>query len=169
MDELSRIPVTMCMTKAALATGTTSTLTTTGTTTFVIRGKFYTKAAITNLATPTTDWATGRAFVAILPNQGSVFMIGYDSGGNLRAIQGSVVPLDSGGAFTIAPIFGGLGPAGAGTTANDFCPIGYILVKAGATTVASGWLFGTGAWNATGIVTPTVVDVNSEPDRPQLT
>lgn len=163
-------PITMCFSKATLATGTTSTLSTTGTTTYAIRSKFYTKAALTNQATPTTDWATGNAFNVIAVNQGCVFMVGFDHSGNLKVIQGSVVGLDAiagSGLFTVAASnFGGTAPAGsvAGTT-GDFCPIGYLVIQNG--TTGSNWTFGTNNWNATGI-TATAVDVCGWPDRPQV-
>jgi hypothetical protein len=134
-----------------LAAGTTTTINTTGTTTYAIRGKFYTKTAITNGATPTTDYATGAAFLPIpipatAPNlaagYGSVYTVGFDHSGNVKVIQGTIVPSDASGNFINAPQFGGLGPQGSGSTDNDFCPIGYIVVKLGATAVAT-WTFGT--------------------------
>lgn len=169
MDSQASIPVTMCLSKVTLAAGTTTTLSTTGTTTFAIRGKAYSKAAITNGATPTTDWATGNAFLPVPANFGSIFMVGLDSGGNLRCIQGTVVPLDATGAFILAPQFGPLGPSGSGTTNNDFCPIGYLVIKAGSTaSSAPGWLFGTNNMSGVTGITYTFVDVIGEPDRPQI-
>lgn len=172
MDSQQFVPVTMCMTKAALVAGTTSTLTTTGTTTFLIRSKFYTKAAITNAAPPVVDWVTGLAFIPVLVNQGCIYMVGYDSGGNIRVVQGTVVPLDgivSSNKFINAPQFGGMGgPAGSGSSNQDFCPIGYVVIQCLTTFVtAGGFLFGTTSWAATG-VTATFVDVASWPDRPQV-
>lgn len=181
MDLQSSIPVTMCLSKVSLAAGTTTTISTTGTTTYAIRGKAYTKAAITNGATPTTDWATGNAFIPIpiplsspnlpgVPNgaagYASIYTVGLDSGGSIRVIQGSIVPLDSAGNFLTAPQFGGLGPAGSGSTDNDFCPIGYIIVKLGSTAVAT-WTFGTNNLSSVTGVTYVFVDVIGMPDRPQ--
>lgn len=175
MDMQQAIPVTMNFTKATLAAGTTTTISTTGTTTFAIRSKFYTKTAITNGATPTVDFATGAAFLPIpIPNTapnlalgyGCVFTIGFDTGGNVRAIQGTIVPLDISGNFINAPQFGALGPSGSGSTDNNFCPIGYVLVELGATAVAT-WTLGTNNWNATG-VTATFIDICTLPDRPQV-
>lgn len=176
MDIQQAIPVTMNFTKAALAAGTTTTISTTGTTTFAIKGKFYTKTAITNGATPTTDYATGAAFLPIpipatAPNlaagYGSVYTIGFDHSGNVKAIQGTIVPLDASGNFINAPQFGGFGPAGSGTTGNDFCPIGYMLVQLGATAVAT-WTFGTNNNSSVTGVTYTMVDCATLPDRPQI-
>ncbi len=170
MDIQQFEPVTMCFSKATLAAGTTTTLSTTGTTTFAIRSKFYTKTAITNGATPTTDWATGNAFIAIPVNQGSVFMVGFDHSGNIKVVQGTVVPLDgivSSNLFAPnGPQFGGTAPAGSDPTkTGDFCPIGYIVVANG--TTGSAWTFSSSNWTATGITT-TFVDVCGWPDRPQI-
>lgn len=179
MDVQASIPVTMNFTKATLAAGTTTTISTTGTTTYAIRGKFYNKTAITNGATPTTDYATGAAFLPIpIPNTapnlaagyGSVYTVGLDSAGNIRVIQGTVVPLDASGNFINAPQFGGMGGQGssnAASTNNDFCAIGYIVVKLGSTAVAT-WTFGTNNLSGVTGVTYTFVDVATLPDRPQI-
>lgn len=169
MDAQSNIPVTMCLSKVALAAGTTTTLSTTGTTVFTIRGKMYSKTAITNGATPTTDYATGAAFIPVPANTGSVFMVGFDHSGNIKVVQGTVVPLDVNGAFINAPQFGGLGVAGsAPATSGDFCPIGYLVIKGDSTASITGWIFGTSNNSSVTGITYTFVDVSSEPDRPQV-
>lgn len=170
MDNQQFAPTTMCFTKAALAASTTTTISTTGTTTYAIRSKFYTKTALSSAATPTTDWATGAAFLPIPVNNGSIFMCGFDHSGNLKVIQGTIVPLDgivSSNLFAPnGPQFGGTAPAGSVTsTTGDFCPIGYIVAVNG--TTGSAWTFGTSNWNATGM-TATFVDVCGWPDRPQI-
>jgi hypothetical protein len=160
MDQLEQVALTMCMSKAALAYGTTSTLTTTGTTTFCIKGKAYTKAAITNLATPTTDAATGLAFPPLVANQGTVIVVGYDSGGNLKACQGTIQGLDVGGLFIQAPLLPNV--------PDTMCPIGYFTVLAGSTAVGS-WVFGTNNLSAvTGLTFTTPQDVVTLPFRPQI-
>lgn len=154
-------PLTMCLSKVTLAAGTTTTLSTTGTTTFTIRGKAYTKTAITNGATPTTDAATGNAFIPVPANFGSIFMVGLTAAGALAVVQGTVVPLDTAGAFINAPSFGAL--------PLDFCPIGYLVIKAGSTaSAAPGWLFGTNNNSSVTGITYTFVDVTGETDRPQI-
>lgn len=169
MDNQAFAPVTMCLSKVTLAAGTTTTLSNTGTTIYAIKGKAYSKSAMSNAATPTTDWATGNAFLPVPANYGSVYMIGFDSGGNLRAIQGTVTPLDSAGNFRQAPQFGGFGPAGSGSTDNDFCPIGYLVIKAGSTASSSpGWLFGSSNMSSVTGITYTFVDVIGWPDRPRI-
>ena len=184
MDLQQFIPVTMNFTKQVLAAGTTTTISTTNGGTFAIKGKLYftnagssSGTAFTNQATPTVDFATGNAFLPIpIPNvapnlalgYGSVFTIGLDHTTNtLRVIQGQVSALDVSGNFITAPQFGALGPAGSGTTDNDFCPIGYLVVKLGATAVAT-WTFGTNNLSSVTGVTYIWVDCATLPDQPQV-
>lgn len=182
MDLQQAVPLTLCLGKVTLAAGTTSTLSNTGTTVFAIKGKAYSKAAMANAATPTTDWVTGAAFIPVpiplsspnlagVPNgaagYGCIYTVGFDSTGALRVVQGTIAPLDSAGAFIYSPQFGGLGPAGSGSTDNDFCPVGYIVIKLGSTAVAT-WTFGTNNMSGVTGVTYTFVDVVSLPDRPQI-
>lgn len=149
------------MSKATLAAGTTTTLSNTGTTTYAIRGKAYSKAAMTNVATPTTDAATGAPFVPVPANFGCAFLIGFNAAGALLAVQGELVPLNASGAFMNAPQFGG--------PPNDFCPIGYLLIKAGATaSSAPGWTFGSSNMSSVTGITYTFVDIAGIPDRPQI-
>jgi hypothetical protein len=160
MDNLAAIPLSLCLSKAAVAAGTTSTLSTTGTTIYSIRGKMYSTAAKTNAATPTLDFGTGKGFLPVLPGYGSVFTIGLDASGGLQAVQGSIVPLNGDGTFGIAPQFG--------EEQNNFCAIAYILVKAGSTSAAAGWTFGASnfAGPPTGVVF-VMQDLMQKPDRPQ--
>lgn len=167
MDNQAATPITMCLGAVTLAAGTTTTLSNTGTTVFAIKGKAYSKAAMSNAATPTTDWATGAAFIGVTANNGCSFIIGLDSGGNLRAIQSTIQPLNTSGAFVRAPVFGGFAPAGSGSTDNDFCPIGYLIIKAGATANATtGWIFGTSNMSSVTGITYTFGDLVGWPDRP---
>lgn len=158
MDALSQIPLTMCTMKAAIAAGTTSTLSTTGTTLYCIKGKAYSKGALTNQATPTTDAATGSAFVAVGANYGCVFVVGFDSGGNLKVVQGPLQALDVSGSFILAPQFG--------PVPDTVCPIGYIVIKVGST--GSNWTFGSSNLSGATGLTYTFVDVMTLPDRPQV-
>jgi len=177
MDTLELPPITCCFTKAGLAAGTTTTLTQTlvgGATgnVIAIRGKMYLVTALSNTATPTVDYATGKAFVPVLASQGSVFMVGFDHGGVLRVCQGQVVPLDTvtePGNFVTAPQFGGMGPAGSGSTDQDFCPIGYLVIQAGSTANnTTGWVFGTNNMASVTGITYTFQDVCGLTDRPQV-
>lgn len=159
MDQLLQIPLTMCAGKAGLTAGTTTTLTTATTVAYSLQGKAYSKSATSNQATPTTDYATGVAFVAVPVNYGSVFAIGYDSGGTLRVVQGQVQALDVSGAFIKSPLFGPL--------PDGMCPVGYLVVKVGST--GSAWTFGSSnlAGPPTG-VTLAWQDCFTLPARPQV-
>jgi len=152
--------------KAALAAGTTTTYSTTGTTLFCIKGKAYSKGAVTNGATPTTDFFDGLAFTAqtypansASVGTGSVYVFGYDSGGTIRVCQGSIEQLDISGNFVIAPQFPPI--------PDTMCPFGYLLVRLGPTAVAN-WTFGTNNLSSVTGVTYTFVDVMTLPDRPQI-
>ena len=189
MDTVSKAPVTMCFSKASLAAGTTSTISTTGTTTYAIESVFYSKTAITNGATPTTDWVTGNAFVPIpipltatglaagvpgpVSGYACAFTIGFDNAGNVKAIQGPIMGLDANGNFisgspTLNPALGPNGPnpgsiAGGVQANNNFCPIGAIVVKLGSTAVAT-WTFGSNNWAGVTGVTTSFLDLVSLPE-----
>ena len=94
-------------------------------------------------------------------------MVGLDHSGNVRVIQGQIAALDGSGNFITAPQYGGMGPAGSGSTDNDFCPIGQIVVQLGATAVAT-WTFGTNNLSSVTGVTYTFDDLVGMPDRPQV-
>lgn len=170
MDNLAILPVTMCFSKAALAAGTTTTFSTTGTTTYAIRSKFYTKTVAANVATPTTDVTDGLAFTplafpasASVGGQGSVFVFCYRDVAATTPVgfvaQGSVEQLDVSGNFINAPQFP--------VIPDGYCPIGYLVVKLGPTAVAN-WVFGTNNLSGVTGVTYTFVDVAQIPDRPQI-
>jgi hypothetical protein len=152
-------PATQNYTKAALVAGTTTTVTTTVTAHYSIKGVMYTKTAITNGATPTTDAATGLAFVPItFPNNGCKFIWGLDSAGAQKVVQGPIQALDAAGAYIVAPQFGGV--------PDTMCPLGVIDIKLGATAVAN-WLFGTNNLSGVTGVTYTFSDISTLPGRPQ--
>jgi hypothetical protein len=163
MEPLVLRGLTMCLIDATLAAGTTTTISTTGTTHYLINGKAYTKAAITNGATPTTDVNTGEAFTAIQPSEGGVFVVGLNANGDVKVAQGEITDLtpEADGAntsFVSAPDFPAL--------PEDFCPVGYILTKVGAS--GSAWTFGSS--NLAGPpsnVLHTIVSVGTLPTRPQ--
>lgn len=151
--------LTICMNKAGAAAGTTTTYSITANPlAFVIKGKHYTKATVTNGATPTTDANTAAAFTAIAVNKVGCFVLGYDSGGNIKVAQGGIEDLDVAGNVLKAPAF----PA----IPDTMCPFAYLITKVGST--GSAWTFGTSnlAGPPTG-VTHTFVDVAVLPERPQ--
>lgn len=161
MDILASMAQTLCLGKAGLFAGTTTTLSSSNAVDFAIEGKAATKAAMTNAATPTTDAATGSAFTGVVANKGSVFTIGLNSSGALKAVQGSIESLDASGSFVLAPQFGPI--------PDNFCPIGYLVIKAGSTANATtGWVFGTSNMSGVTGITYTFVDCVQLPDRPQV-
>lgn len=159
MDQLMQVPLTLCLSKVSLAAGTTSTISTTGTTTYGIRGKAYNKTAITNGATPTTDVNTGLAFPSLSANQGTVVVIGLDASGNIKAAQGQIQALDVNGSFILASLMPNV--------LATICPIGYIILQAGSTLTGT-WTFGTNNLSSVTGMTYTFVDLIGMPDRPQV-
>lgn len=175
MDFLAQTPLTLTLSKAALAlSGAVATFTTTGATLYGIKGKAFSTNAAAGAATGTTDAVTGATFVPIPAGvaasganpgaaYGSVFVFCYDGSSTtaataIKIVQGQVQALDPvTGLFVIAPQF----PA----IPDGLCPFGYAVVK-GATNSAA-FAFGTSLWNATGI-TVTAVDVIGLPPRPQV-
>lgn len=157
-----------CTTSGLLtATGAETVHDTTVTINYVIDGKIATKTAITDGATPTTDYNTGAAFPALVGGasvagaygNGCVVVWGLISGGTVKCVMGPHQALDANGAFVTAPQFPPI-PAG-------FCPFAYQVLKAGATASATAIIFGTANWNATGF-TNAIVNVAYLPTRPQV-
>jgi hypothetical protein len=158
MDNLQCASGTFCNTKAGLAVGTTTTMTTANTSLFCIRGKAYSAAGASNAATPTTDSNTGAAFLPIGLNKAGVFVICLNSSGTLKVVQGEIVDYDDAGNFAHAPQFP--------VVPNDLCPIGYELVKVIST--GSAWTFGTSNQASQTGITKVLVDLCTLPDRPQV-
>lgn len=144
-----------CFTKAGLAAGTTTTLTTGNIADMSIMGKAVRKAATSNQATPTTDAITGAAFTPIVAGKTGVFTVFYDASGNLKVGQGQIV--DNGG---LAPWFC--------PQDNALAPVGYILTRCN--TGAAAWTFGSS--NLAGPPANTVITfvdcAGGMPPRPQL-
>lgn len=147
----------LCLSKATLAAGTTTTISNTGTITYFVNGIFATKGAMTNAATPTTDANTGAAFKPLpIPTsaadaKGCLFVVGLDIDGNVKVSQGPLVNAadvtNKVSAYAFPPM------------PDTVCPFGYIKVVAGSTQAAA-WTFGTSnlAAGVTGI-TCTFADI----------
>ncbi len=159
-DTLMQWPVTANFVKAVLAAGTLATISSTNAVMYAVEGKIQTKAQMTNVATPTTDAVTGAAFTGVLANKGSIFAICLDIAAAVKVVQGSIVDLDSAGAFKQSlPQFGPM--------PNTLCPIGYLIIKAGSTANnTTGFIFGTS--NMVGVtgITYTFGDLSTLPPRP---
>lgn len=154
---------TINLVSAAMVKGTNKSYTTTVTTAGLINGKFVTTlGAQTNAAVPTTDYATGAAFIAQTDDTACVYVMGQNAAGTIKACQGQIVSTEVGvtttaGAFIIGPNFPAL--------PDDFLPLAYTLVRTAPS--ASAWTFGTDNWAATGVTTLEFVNVGTLPDRPQ--
>lgn len=159
MENISLNGTSFAVTKAGLAAGTTTTSTITNATTYCIDGKAYTKAAASNAATPTTDATTAAAFVGFTANNGTVVVYGLDASGNIKCSQGPIQALDVAGNFVLAPQFPAIPAA--------MCPIGYLVLKGGATLSGT---FTFGSSNLSGVtgMTYTFVDCLVLPSRPQV-
>ena len=164
MDMLNAAPLTVSLANSGLVAGTTSTYTTTATTNCVINGQYRTQlTAQTNAASPTTDATTGLAFVPVLANQACTLLWGINAAGAIRLAQGSIVPTEVGvtttvGNFILAPILP--------SYPDDFCPIGYQLVRVSPT--GATFTPGTTAWAASGITCSVIRSIMIQPGRPQL-
>jgi len=154
--------LTASFTVGGLAAGTTTTLSTANTLFYSINGKAYTKTAVTNGATPTSDAATGNAFLGCKANYGTVYVICMDSSGAFKAVQGEITALDGSGNFIVNPEL----PA---NIPDTLCPIGYYVIKAGSTADAvTGWILGTNNSASVTGITYTLVDINALPVRPVI-
>lgn len=157
-----------CTTSGLLtATGAETVHDTTVTINYVIDGKIATKTAITDGATPTTDYVTGAAFPALVggasvantPGTGCVVVWGLIAGGTVKCVMGPHERLDMQGNFVRAPQFP--------VVPKELVPFAYQVLKAGATASATAIIFGTANWNATGF-TNAIVNVAYLPSRPQV-
>ena len=128
---------------------------------YAINGKAYTSTVQTTAAFPTADISTGLTLAGLQKaNTGTVLLVGVQAGAAVCVVaQGSIEALDAGGNFIIPPKFP--------SVPDNFCPLGYIVVKAGATFVAATFLPGTTVWNTTGI-TVAVQNIAALPDNPQV-
>lgn len=139
---MSRTNRNFCTTSGLLTgTGAETVYDTTVTIAFCVGGVAYTKTAVTDGATPTTDGNTGAAFTALAANQGCVFVWALNASGTVTLRQGSVEALDAAGAFKVAPQFPPL--------PDSVTAFAYTVARAGSS--ASAWTIGTSNWNATGL------------------
>ena len=164
MEHFNMRGATRTHTATGFLLGTTRTYTTTVTTECVIDGVFGTTlGAQTNTASPTTDAATGAAFVALKDNQATVLVWGVNLAGAIQLCQGSIEDTEVGvtttaGAFIKAPQFPNL--------PDDFCPIAYNLVRTAPS--AADFTPGTSSWTATGITCSVAKQLSVLPARPRI-
>ena len=159
MDPLMNAGFTAVLTNPLL-TGISGAATTYSYSEFIVslRGKMTTVAADSAQATPTTDIITGAAYVSLAASQGCVFLWLTKPDGTLAVAQGPVKALKADNLFQWdASMFPGI--------PDGYVPFAYVVVKNGST--GSAWVFGTGNWNATGIVV-AVQNLCTLPDRVQV-
>jgi hypothetical protein len=163
MNDLSNLTQTFATTVAGLAAGTTTTFTTANTTQYCIKGKGYSKAAVTNSAAPTLDGTTGLAFRPIPIGSASVFVYSWNAAGAVVVSQGSIEPQDIAGNIVRAPQFPIL--------PDNVAAFGYQVVRLAPATAAvpavATWTFGTNNQAAVTGVTYARQDIFMLPDRPQ--
>lgn len=142
--------------------GAATTVSTTGTPAYMYQGRIKASTNQSGGATPTTDIATGAAFVALTGataalGTGCVFVFGWDSSAPtvFSVAQGPVVKtLDvvNGAAVYEFPAI-----------PDTFVPVAYVTIDyIGSTS----WTFGTNNWNATTVTIGTVVNIGLLPTRP---
>lgn len=122
-----------CFGYAGLTAGTTTTLTTANAVSYSNAGRMYTKAAVTNGASPTTDAKTGAAFVGLVAGDACIFVVGLDVSGNIKVVQGPVV---SG-----TDVSGDISAVQFPEMPDSVTPIGYLYAVAGST-LSGTWTFG---------------------------
>lgn len=143
--------------KAGLAAGTTSTYSIGNQFDYTNKGQFYRKAAASNAAMPTTDRATGKAFVPLAANESCLFGFCLDVNGNVVVIQGPKVntgELTGGGAALQYP-----------QCDDSLTPFGYALASASGA-LAAPWVLGVGNTSGVTGLTLTFRDIMDFPAQP---
>jgi hypothetical protein len=143
--------------KAGLAAGTTSTYSIGNQFDYTIKGQFYRKAAAANAAMPTTDRATGKAFVPLAANESCIFGFYVDANGTVAVIQG---PKANTGEFT-----GGLAALQFPQCDDTLTPFGYAMASASGA-LAAPWALGSGNTSGVTGLTLTFRDMMDFPAQP---
>lgn len=142
------------------ATGAETVHDTTVTIHFAIGGKMYSKTAITDGTTPTTDHNKSAAFTGLVgtatSGQACVFVWGLNSSGAVKVCQGPIVATDASGNLEDPGLF-------FPSIKDDIAPFAYMVSKHYGQ--ASTWTFGSSNWNVSGF-NNTIVNVAQLPDRP---
>jgi hypothetical protein len=156
MDNKTLYGMNCCLSSGLLtATGAETVHDTTVTIDYVLNGVIASKTAITDGATPTTDYVTGSG-ITLTASKARVVVWGLIDGGTVKVIAGDIVDWD-GVAFKVAPPFPDI--------PDTFVPFATQLIK-GASDVSGTWDFGVDNWSATGI-TSSIKNVMVLPSRPR--
>jgi len=118
---------------------------------YCIDGKAYTQAATAGIAPSTTDLVTGVTLAGVPAGYGTVVVVGTTSGqsSTLRMVQGEITQLDTNASAYHPGVF--LTPPEFPDLPNDFCPLGYVIVKVATDyTAGAKYIFGSSNTTATG-------------------
>lgn len=155
---------TMNLASTALTglSGSAKTVSTTSTPAYMLNGVIKASTNQSGGATPTTDIATGAAFVALTGataalGEGCVFVFGWDSSAPtvFSVAQGPVVKTQD--------VVNGAAVYAFPTIPDTFCPTDYVTINyVGSTS----WTFGTDNWDASTVSIGTVIHIGLLPTRP---
>lgn len=149
----------MAFTSGALTgTGAETVYDTSAAIVYRVDGKLYSKSAVTDGATPTTDGNTGAAFEGVGPDKICVFVWALNASGTVSLYQGDIEDVD--GDTDDAEIYPQYP-----SIPSDVCPFAYTIYQTDGTSAAAGLRPGTDNWNATGL-TATHVNISELPNRP---
>lgn len=158
MDAKALAGITMMLGNAAL-TGISGAASTNSSTAvgYAIKGKAYSHATDSGVATPATDAATGLA-MTLTDLQARLVVWALDANDAIKLYAGPVVNLNSDGTYKEgAPMLPGV-PA-------DVCPYAITLHKASG--LSGTFTIGSSNWNVAGM-THTVTSLCTLPDRPPV-
>lgn len=159
MDGLALAGVTQVFEKAGLSLDTGATTYDTATFDYCIDGIMYTKSAVTNGTTPTTDH-NGAAFTALSTDETCWFLWCVNASGTVSVVQGNIVDVD-GNTDLVEDVFPTLPSVPDGVAPFAAC-------RMQTTGASSAWTFGTSNWDATGL-TELVIDLSTMPARAPTT
>jgi len=155
--DLRKISMNRDSTALTGLSGGATTVSTTGTPSYYYLGKIIASTNQSSGATPTTDIATGAAFVALATGQGSLFVFGWD------ASAPTVFSVAQGPVVTAANVTNGAAAYDFPSIPSTFVPVAYVTISyVGAST----WTFGTSNWNATTTTIGTVINCALLPNQP---
>lgn len=154
MEALARTGLTAVLGKAGLtATGAETVYDTANAFDFAIDGVLYSKAAVTDGATPTTDANTGENLVALADDEGCMLLWLINAAGTVALAQGPIRALDADtGDFVVDPQL----PA----VPDGYVPFAYQIIKNDS---GSSFSIGSTNWSA---VKDAIKDIATLPSRP---
>lgn len=159
MDAFDMRQITMNRDSAALTglSGGATTISTTSTPSYYLKGKIVASTNQSGGATPTTDAYTGADFVALATGKGCVFVFGWDSR------TSTVVAVCQGKIVNVADVTNGAAAYDFPSIPDTFCPFAYVTISF----VGTGtWTFGTSNWNAATTTIGTVINCAQLPSQP---